>query len=429
MELVCLGALGQFAYGNTAIMRVLRLIGSMNPLTGGPCQGIRNAIAELTKIGVHNEVVCLDDPTASFLGNDSFVVHALESGQGPWHYSRRLFPWLVSNLPNFDVVIVHGLWLYHSYAARLAIQILRMQRNQHPGKKIPQLFVMPHGHLDPYFQRAASRRLKAVRNWLYWKLIESKVIRDADGVLFTTETELVLARETFKPYQPKREINVGYGVEPPPPYTSAMHLEFSKHCPTLDNGPYLLFLSRIHEKKGLDLLINAYSKVAEGWTESMASLPKLVIVGPGLDTPYAIRLQKIVSETAHLKYRVIFLGMLTGLAKWGAFYGCEAFVLPSHQENFGIAVAEALGCGKPVLVSNQVNIWREIASGEGGFVDENTLMGTHRLLQKWFMLSQNAKDTMGEMAKSTFQTYFAVEPAARRFKEAVMKNSLHKQFD
>lgn len=399
----------------------------MDPLTGGPCQGIRNSIAELTKIGVHSEVVCLDAPTASFLGNDPFIVHALEPGKSPWHYSRHLLPWLVGNMPRFDVVVVHGLWLYHSHAARLAMRILEKQRIRHPETKVPRLFIMPHGHLDPYFQRAASRRLKAARNWLYWQSIENKVIRDADGVLFTTETELVLARETFRPYQPKQEINVGYGIESPPPYSSAMHSAFINHCPKLNDTPYLLFLSRIHEKKGLDLLIDAYSEVVEGWSQSISLLPKLVVIGPGLDTPYGIRLQKLVFETAHLKNQVIFLGMLTGTAKWGAFYNCEAFVLPSHQENFGIAVAEALACGKPVLISNQVNIWREIAAGNGGFVDDNTLEGTHRLLQQWFMLPQNDKKVMGEMAKATFQKHFAVEPAARRFKVAILSKSLNNQ--
>ena len=81
--------------------------------------------------------------------------------------------------------------------------------------------------------------------------------------------------------------------------------------------------------------------------------------------------------------------MLTGHAKWGAFYGAEAFILPSHQENFGIAVVEALACGKPVLISKQVNIWHEIIEGGGGLVEEDTTAGTLRLLESWQRLSKN----------------------------------------
>ena len=74
-----------------------------------------------------------------------------------------------------------------------------------------------------------------------------------------------------------------------------------------------------------------------------------------------------MAQEAGLSDRVHWPGMLTGYAKWGAFYASEAFVLPSHQENFGIAVAEALGCGRGVLLSDKVNIAAQIvADGAGG---------------------------------------------------------------
>ena len=75
--------------------------------------------------------------------------------------------------------------------------------------------------------------------------------------------------------------------------------------------------------------------------------------------------------------------MLQGDAKWGAFYAAEVFALPSHQENFGVAVAEALACGTPVLISNKVNIWQEIAEDGVGLVEEDDLEGTTRLLERW----------------------------------------------
>lgn len=405
-------------------MRVLHIIGSMNPLTGGPCQGIRNSSPALEKLSVYREVVCFDNPDAAYLGTDSFPIHALGQGHGPWHYNANLIPWLRRNIHRFDVVVTNGLWLYHASAARqLMAELRRLTKNKscsdHPT---PKWFVMPHGMLDPYFQRASDRKLKAIRNWLYWKLLENKVVEQADGLLFTCETEMLLARETFSPYRPQGEFNVGYGIEAPPAYTAAMRQAFLAKCPTVDDKPYLLFLSRIHPKKGTDLLIKAYLNLARELAGSHIDLPKLVIAGPGIETAFGQSILKLVKQNPAVKDKICFTGMLTGDAKWGAFYGCEAFVLPSHQENFGIAVAEALACGKPVLISNQVNIWREIESGEGGFVNENTLTGTQQLLQQWFMLPQNDKLVMGEMAKATFQKYFAVEPAAKRFKEAISKS-------
>ena len=398
----------------------------MNPASGGPCQGIRNSIPELQKLGIHNEVVCLDDPGEEFTTKDSFKIYALGPGKTPWCYSDKLMPWLKENLMRFDVVIVHGLWLYNGYATLKAINSL--QNNK--GHKIPKLFVMPHGMLDPYFQLTSARKFKAIRNNLYWKFIESKLIEKAEGVLFTTETELVLARSTFKSYKPRKELNVGYGIEEPPQLVS-MHSEqlFTKF-PLLKNKSFFLFLSRIQNKKGIDLLIKAYDKILkekgamqkvthpieafEGVDVVEKEMPLLVIAGPGIDSTYGVKIANRVAASKRLFNSVIFTGMLSGNLKWEAFYNCEVMILPSHQENFGIAVVEALACGKPVLISNQVNTWREISSHQAGLVEPDTLKGTLGLLTKWDALTSKEKTLMAENARKCFVENFAITPAALR---------------
>ena len=109
--------------------------------------------------------------------------------------------------------------------------------------------------------------------------------------------------------------------------------------------------------------------------------------------------------------------MLTGDAKWGAIYGCEAFVLPSHQENFGIAVVEALACRKPVLISNQVNIWREIESSGSGIVADDTEIDTHQLLIQWLNLSTDEKQLMGQRARDSYETYFQMNQVILRLND------------
>jgi glycosyltransferase involved in cell wall biosynthesis len=392
-------------------MNLLRVISSMNPEHGGPCQGIRNIVPALARLGVHNEVVSLDDPAASFLGKDSFPIHALGPWKSSWKSSERLIPWLEQNVQRFDAIVIHGLWLFHGYAVSKVFEKIKSRRVA--NSSVPKLFVMPHGMLDPYFQRASERKLKAVRNWLYWKVIESKVVNSADGVLFTCEAELLLARETFHPYFPKRELNVGYGIEAPPAFNPRMHQTFLRMCPGLGGKPYILFLSRIHEKKGVDLLLRAFIECKNQSGFANASL-SLVIAGPGLDTPYGRSLQLLAEENG-MKDFVFFPGMLSGEAKWGAFYGCEAFVLPSHQENFGISVAEALACSRAVLISNQVNIWKEIKNGGGGLVYDDTLEGTRNLLKDWMNLSPQEKQAMGEKAGETFMNNFTITQSAARF--------------
>src|SRR5690606_2344552 len=131
----------------------------MNPASGGPCQGIRNSIPALKKLGVHNEVVSLDPPNAPFLQKDEFPIHAVGPAENPWAYNGRLHSWLLANFSRFDVVIVHGLWLYHGFAVRKAINKYQKNINLSGSGKVPKLYVMPHGMLDPYFQKAAGRKL------------------------------------------------------------------------------------------------------------------------------------------------------------------------------------------------------------------------------------------------------------------------------
>ena len=119
--------------------------------------------------------------------------------------------------------------------------------------------------------------------------------------------------------------------------------------------------------------------------------------------------------------RISWPGMLRNEMKWGAFYAAEAFVLPSHQENFGIAVAEALGCGLPALISDKVNIWREVDNAHAGLVAPDTLDGTTQLLQRWLALSAAERTAMGAAARALFLANFTVDAMATGLLDVVRK--------
>ncbi|MEO8471857.1 MAG: glycosyltransferase [Chryseolinea sp.] len=396
-------------------MIILHIISSLDPAHGGTSQAIRSIVPSLLELGVNNEVVCCDNADAPFLGKDEFKVNAVGSAKGPWGYSNNLMQWLLANVKRFDAVVVHGLWQHHGYAASKAVH----QINRTPGlSKRVRLYVMPHGMLDPYFQKASGRRLKAIRNILYWRFIESRIINNSDGMLFTCQDELLLARKTFRPYHPKKELVVGLGVHRPPVYVSEMTQAFADRCPQISNQPYFLFLSRINEKKGTDLLINAYIDTFNSSLNGHIAFPKLVVAGPGLDSTYGQYVKKIANESP-LADHIFFPGMLVKNSKWGAFYGCEAFVLPSHQENFGIAVVEALACNKAVLISNQINIWREIEAAGGGIVADDTYEGTKTLLQRWTAFSDIQKIKMGDDALEAYNKNFSLGPPAHKMKNAI----------
>ena len=415
-------------------MNILHVVASMERASGGPAQGIRNLAGSLAPLGNHIEVVCLDDTIYDNTADTNLLIHSLGHGSSRWSFNATLNSWLELNLQRFDAIILHGIWLYPTLALWLVLKKMRGQ-----GLPTPPYFVMPHGMLDPWFQKSPTRRFKAVRNWIYWKLIEHRIVRDASAMLFTCEVELKLARTTFKPYKPKAEINVGYGIIEPPAFQPNMDSAFSAHCPEIGKQSYLLYLSRIDPKKGVDLLIQAYADAAKQKCISNDPLncgqkevfPALVIAGPGMETTYGREMQALanaVTQNVNSNYpntssvKILFTGMLTGDTKWGAIYGCSAFILPSHQENFGIAVVEALACGKPVLISNQINIWKEIESDGAAIVAEDTKFGTLTLLQRWLDTSDSDRNVLSANAKSCYLKHFEAIGAANNLIKALKLN-------
>lgn len=386
----------------------------MNPVSGGPAQGIRNNFPYWQQSGIEPHIVSLDTPGVDF--KDTIDIVKLGSTANKWYYSSKLIPWLVDNIGLYDVVLVHGLWQYNGFALYKAIKQLK-----NSGKRIPKVYVMTHGMLDPYFQKSKERRIKALRNSIYWHLIEKKLINSVDGILFTCDEELQLAKTTFNDYYPKGEFNIGYGVIAPPQSNELLKNAFYKRCPEVVKKNYFLFISRIHPKKGVDILIKAYAYLLERLEGSGIELPLLVIAGPGIDSNYGRKIIALVKMNTLLEQRVIFSGMLTEDAKWGAFYNAEAFILPSHQENFGIAVAESLACSKPVIITNKVNIWREIESMNGGIVTNDDLDGVIEGLTKWIELAETARSIMRENAFNTYKKYFTAEATSKKFVEVIKK--------
>jgi glycosyltransferase involved in cell wall biosynthesis len=318
-------------------------------------------------------------------------VHALGPGRGSYGYAPGFSRWLRERHAQYDAVIVQGIWQYSSFGVWRALR----------GTSTP-YFVFPHGMLDPWFKRTYP--LKHLKKLLYWPWAEYRVLRDAAAVLFTSDEERRLARESF-PFYRCNEVVVNYGTAAPEIDLATAREDFINNFPQLRGRRFLLFLGRLHEKKGCELLLEAFAAFRNS-ARADQSLD-LVVAGPCADEGYQKYLKRLVPTGAN----VIFTGMLSGSRKWGAFSAADAFVLPSHQENFGIAVVEALACGTPVLISNKVNIWREIAGEEAGFVETDDLAGTVRLIERWLDTSPDVRATMKENARKTFARHFEINRA------------------
>ena len=384
-------------------MKLLQVISSTNPQDGGPIESVRQLCEPLKDLGVSVEIVCCDAPDAPDHAADGMpTVHALGPSRLGYAYTPSLVPWLRRNATRFDAVIVNGLWQYNGLAVQQALA----------DSKVP-YFVFSHGMLDPWFKRTYP--LKHLKKWLYWPWGEYRVLRDARAVIFTCEEERLLARQSFWLYRVKEAVTA-FGTSTPPGNGRELAQKFLAARPHLQGKRIALFLSRIHEKKGCDLLVDAFARVA-GRDKRL----HLVMAGPD-QTGWTADLMA-QAEKLGIAGRISWSGMLQGDEKWGAFNAAEVFCLPSHQENFGIVVAEALACGKPVLISNQVNIWREIESDDAGFVDEDTVAGTERSLRRWLALDAPAYAQMAERASQCFARRFHIQRAAERLVEIVREHA------
>jgi glycosyltransferase involved in cell wall biosynthesis len=375
-------------------MRLLQVTGTLDPAYGGPPVVLNQITINLSALGHEIDVATLDSSTAPWMRDVPGQPHAFGPAIGKYGYSRRLRTWLRHHVGDYDAVLVHGIWQYQSTVTRRACL----------DAKVP-YFVFIHGALDPWFE--SRYPAKHAKKSLYWRLFENRVLRDARSVLFTQEEERRLARISFSPYQVVEAV-VDIGIKVPEGDMVLQRNAFLSGFPELRNKRLLLFLSRIHPKKGCDLLIRAFAAVCQHEPDL-----HLVVAGPD-EAGTRVRLESL-GEALGVGHRITWTGMLSGDAKWGAYHAAVAFVLTSHSENFGIVVPEALACGLPVLITDKVNIWREVERAGAGLVEPDTEEGATALLRQWLALPESDQAAMRVRARKCFADNFDPRCAASKF--------------
>lgn len=358
---------------------------TLDPRMGGVAQAVLSLGKGLSQLGVEVETAVQDPPQAAWLEKTPLPVHPLGRGRTPYHYSAALRRWLEAHVCNYDCAIGHGLWQHHGFALRQAFRAA--------GKPY---YIFPHGMLDPWFKKIYPA--KHLKKWLFWPWADYRVLRDARATIFTSEEERRQARQSFWLYRAAEAVSP-LGVEAPASPNEDDVAAFRSKFPQARGKRILLFLGRLHPKKGCDLLIEAFRNSGDEFV--------LVVAGPD-----QVGWQQSLRNKTDAR-RVIFPGMLEGSVKWAALAAADALVLPSHQENFGVAAIEALSQGTPLLLSNRVNIWREIEETGAGYIDHDTLPGVSRLLTRWEQTSPPAREIMRARARHCFQQHFTLSHAAR----------------
>lgn len=382
-------------------MRVLHIVPSLGLRHGGVSVSVRELCRGLATIGVGVEVwttrraydPAIDGPAdeqlkAAGVTLRYFPVHPWAWLGQRYAYSPALGQALRERIPKVDVVHIHALWLYPTM---ITARICRRAR-------IPYL-ISPCGALDPY----SVRRHGLVKR-LYGLLIERRTLAGAAVWHFTSELEQRQA-ETFGAARPGVVIPRAVPLEDIPDVPKG---EFRRRHPEIGQRHILLFLGRLHPKKRPDLAVAAFIEVARRRQDV-----HLVMAGPDDGTASSSRDQL---RRADLLVRATFTGLLDAAAKWEAIWDSSLLLLPSEEENFGMAALEAMAAGVPALVSPFVGLADVVRRAACGLVVELNptawAQAVERLLER-----PDERRTMGTAGRRIATQEFAGDRVARSMRD------------
>jgi glycosyltransferase involved in cell wall biosynthesis len=366
-------------------MKLMSIITTLNPAHGGPVECATQLHKNMIAMGHSYDVVTLDSPDADWNARLPFTPIALgKKGHDHRMFEPELVRFLKRRQSEYDGTILHGIWTVPTVAMRIA------------WDGTHRYVVFPHGMLDPYFIN--NFPLKHVKKSLFYRLIAAPVLSNALATLFTCEEERRLANTSYKPVVGTRRV-VRYGINPPVMDLSAYQGRLAELKQKLAGKDVLLYLGRIHPKKGCDLLIDAMARLAARYPAA-----HLIMAGPD-QTGLGAKLEKLTLQKG-LADRITWVGPVYGMERWFLYNLADVFILPSHMENFGMTVAESLSQRCPVLISDKVNIYGSILEHSAGFVDSDTLEGTVALIDRWCSLHAGERQAMCERAYQLFDRQF-----------------------
>ncbi|MBE9005188.1 glycosyltransferase [Fortiea sp. LEGE XX443] len=383
-------------------MRILQIVPSISLIYGGPSQMVLGLAPALVKEGVKVTILTtdsngdidqkpLDVPLNRPIQQDGYeIIYFRCAPFRRYKFSLDLLKWLKNHAGEFDLAHIHALFSPISSAAAIACR----QQN------LPYI-LRPLGTLDP-----ADLRKKQQLKKLYVELIERRNLAGAAAIHFTSDQE---AKISARFGANTRDLVIPLGVKPTPKnYQSAIRSQLG----IPEGEPLVLFMSRIDPKKGLNLLIPALEKL-------LVDNCKFHFVLAGTNPQDPDYEQKIKSqiENSLLRSHTTITGFVSGELKASLLQAADLFVLPSYYENFGIAVAEAMVAGIPVVISDQVHIWQQVSDSESGWVGTTDVSALFELLQQALQNPQE-RQRRGLNAQKYALEHFSWDAIARQMIQA-----------
>ena len=364
-------------------MKVLHIIPSVATVRGGPSQAILEMVKALRKNDIDAEIITtndngediLDVPLGKFINYQQVPVQFFPRFSPAIHFlrefafSRELTIWLWQNIHNYDLLHIHGIF---SYSSTIAMTIARCQ-------KVPYI-IRPLGQLCIW-----SLQQSAIKKQIYLKVIEKANLNHSQSIHFTSITEQQEAA-LLNLTSPNFIIPHGLTITNKIPYA---YQRLRQYFNLPIDEPIVLFLSRLHPKKGLDYLIPALGKLSHYRFT-------FIIAGSG-DLDYENELKTLVT-THGIKEKTYFAGFVKGEIKDLLMQGADIFALTSYSENFGISVLESLAAGTPVIITPGVALSDIVQQQHLGYVTELNINDIATTIQNFLDHPQAAKK-MGDSAR------------------------------
>lgn len=361
-------------------LRVLLLIGGMDPREGGPPRVVYGSACALAHAGVAVEIAAAgprDTLAASraawpLLAELGIPLHLFpQTGPFALGYSAELDRFLEREAARFDAVHIHGIW-----------QLALPRGARHARGAGVRTFVSPHGMLDVWqLERSRLRKALALR-WLG----TGAMLKEADALLYGTRHE---ADEARRLHLPPPALVVPNGVDPQPlPERAAVEARLHSRFPQMREwSRAVLFFSRLHQKKGLDLLVEAFARIRERYPDAgllAAAIPQ--------DAAYEAMVRARIDELGN--ERIVLVTDLVGPEAREVLAAADIFALPSHQEGLSIAILEAMAAGLPVLITSECHLDELEARGAGKVVPD-TVEGLTEGLEALLALERSELAAMG----------------------------------
>jgi len=390
-------------------MKILHIIPSLSPLRGGPSQAILEMVQAQRQQGLDAAIATTNDH-----GDATFVApygQQIESGSIPelvgpsvpiWVFPRRLSqvaalrefavaptfaPWLWQHIADYDLVHIHAIF---NYPTTLGMAMAK-------ARGIPYI-VRPIGSLCHWSleQGKAKKRL-------YLQTLGRRLLRGSAALHFTTLQE---RQEALEAGFDGASFILPHGVQLPVTMADASY-QLRQRLHIVNDAPIVLFLSRLHPKKGLEHLIDALATLAE---EKFT----LVIAGSG-DADYEAELTQRIDQ-AGLGQQVRQIGFVSGDWKTLLLQGSDLFVLPSYSENLGIALLEAMAAGQPVVTTPEVAIAPLIQQHQTGLVTAAHAPALATAIQHYLHQPAIARQH-GQQGRALVETEFSWPTQAARLME------------